>query len=639
MRSHQFRETLTIEEASRRWEEAVKRGGDIRLPEAMIPVEQACGRVTARPVFAGVSSPHYHAAAMDGIAVAAATTYGALETQPRELRLEEEAVFVNTGDPIPEHFDSVIKIEDVRQLDEETVEIYAPVAPWNYVRIVGENVVATEMIVSQGQRLRPVDVGAILSAGVTEISVRQKPKAIIIPTGSEVIEPGEPLQPGSVIEFNSRVVGSMLEELGATFDRHSILPDTYDGIRDTIMKCSDECDLVIVLAGASGTGSRDFVPSVLNELGEVIAHGVAYRPGKPVLLGIVNGRPVINLPGYPVSAITNFDLFVKPLICWMLGCPLPQPQRLKAKLTRKVTSPMGLEDFVHVRLGRVGDEYVASPGRSGASAIVAMSQTDGMFRIPALSEGVMENEEVQVELLREQIEIDNTVLIVGSHDMSLDLLANVLRGRGSDIRISSSHVGSYSGLAALGRGECHASGTHLLDTETGEYNLRFVRELVPNQSVTLVTVSYREQGLMVAPGNPKGIQSIADLAREELRYMNRQRGAGTRILLDYELKKVNIPPRQVVGYNREVYTHLAAASAVASNAADAALGIRAAATAMHLDFIPVAQERYELAVLTEILTEPRTQEVLEVINSEEFKESLAAMGGYDVAETGEQRVA
>ncbi|NCO36043.1 MAG: molybdopterin biosynthesis protein [Armatimonadetes bacterium CG2_30_59_28] len=637
MHKFEFRETLTLEEAQARWKLAVKRRGDIRTPAESVPVEESLGRVTAAAVRALLSSPHYHAAAMDGIAVVAASTFGAVESSPTRLAIGSEAVFVNTGDPIPERFDAVIKIEEVRQLGPTDVDVYAPVGPWNYVRIVGENVVATEMILPEGHPIRPVDIGAVLSAGVIEIPVRAQPRAVIIPTGSEVVEPGTELKPGDVIEFNSRIVGASLRDLGADFVRHPVVRDDTTAIRDAVQRCSRDYDVLILLAGASGTGSRDFTPAALKEIGEVIVHGVALRPGKPVLLAMVDGRPLVNLPGYPVSTIINFDLFVRPVICGMLGRPVPDRQKVAASVSAKVPSPMGTEDFVHVRMGRIGGRYLASPARSGASTIVAAAHSDGFFRIPAKSEGVLEHEEVQVELLRDLSDIDNALLVIGSHDMCLDLLTSVLRNRDSLLRISSSHVGSYAGLAALGRKECHASGCHLLDSETGEYNVPFVRQLVAGKRVTLVTVSFREQGLIVAPGNPKALSSISSLAREGVIFVNRQRGSGTRILLDYELRREGLGPRSINGYSREAYTHLAAAAAVAAGSADAALGIRAAATAMGMDFVMVAREQYELAILSSDLNDPRMEQLLDAIRSPQFRSELSSLGGYDVSRTGEIR--
>lgn len=631
-----FMQTLSLGEAETRWRQCLGSGEDRLTPAERVSTSEALHRVTAEPVFAAVSSPHYDAAAMDGIAVRAEDTFGARETNPVRLTIRRDAVFVNTGDPLPEGFDAVVKAEDLQQHDDGTVSVVAAVPPFQYVRTVGENVAATEMIVARGVCLRPEDLGALLSAKVTTVPVRRRPRVGIIPTGSEVVEPSAELRPGDVIESNSRMVSAWLHQLGAAPVRIEIVKDDPELLAAALAAQVREQDMVLVHAGAAG-GTKDFTAEVVARLGEVVVHGVEIKPGKPVLLGLIEGKPVVNLPGYPVSTFVAFDLFVKPVICAMLGTEVPERPRLRARVARKMPSAVGVEEMVFVRLGRIGSGYVCRRSAKGASALVSLAQSDGLLRLPALSEGVEAGQEVVVELLRSQAQVDGALVAIGSHDLSLDLLSDLLSTRCPGRRVACVHVGSAAGLAALRSRETHVAGTHLLDAETGDYNVRFVRDLLPEEPVALVTVADREQGLMVPRGNPKALRSVEDLARSDVSIVNRQRGAGTRILLDYELERHGVARETVRGYGRELYTHLAVASAVAAGSADVALGILAAARAMNLDFIPVTTERYELAMLAETMEDERVALALEVLSSDAFKSRLSELGGYDVSRTSTVR--
>ncbi|MDR7471035.1 MAG: substrate-binding domain-containing protein, partial [Armatimonadota bacterium] len=403
-------------------------------------------------------------------------------------------------------------------------------------------------------------------------------------------------------------------------------------LADALLRGRDH-DLVVVNAGASA-GTRDFAVDALRRVGEVILHGVAIKPGRPTILGIVGKTPVVGIPGYPVTSMLTFDLFVKPMVFMLQGLPVPRREVVRAVTTRTITSVMGLDEFVRVKLGEVGGRLVASPLGRGAGLISTMVRADGLLTIPRSSEGVAAGREVEVELLRAREEIARTLVVVGSHDVALDLLADFLRRRDPGVSLSSAHVGSLGGLGALRRREAHMSGIHLLDEETGEYNVPYVRRYLPGEEVVLVTLAHRDQGLIVRPGNPRAIAGLEDLVREDVVFINRQRGAGTRLLLEFTCKRAGIDPTQIRGYEREAYTHMAVAAAVASGTADAGLGIYAAARALGLDFIPVARERYDLVIPREHLEAPLVQEALAVLNSAEFQEEVRRLGGYDTTETG-----
>jgi putative molybdopterin biosynthesis protein len=635
MKRNIYIDNMDLEEALKLWEHALGAAGCSKpMPVETVPVDQALGRITAEPVFARLSSPFYNAAAMDGIGVRFQDTIGAAEASPVRLRQHAQYEWVNTGNVLPDKFNAVIMVEDIQPIDDSTVEIIAPVTPWKHVRTIGEDIVTTELILPDGHRIRPIDQGALLATGLTDLKVRKIPAAMVIPTGTELVQPGESMQPGNIIEFNSRVLAGYLNEWGLQADRHSIVDDRPDALKEAILSAVAGYDIIIVNAGASA-GSRDHTAGVIRELGEIVLHGVNIRPGKPVILGIVHGKPVIGLPGYTISAVITLNLFVRALADSLLGAQSPPPALLEATLARPLSSRLGVEEFIRVKLGKVGDVMMATPGSRGAGAVMSLVQADGFLRVPANSEGLGTGEKVQIELLRAEHEIQNTLVFIGSHDNILDVLANLLHRLRPVCRLSSAHVGSLGGIMAIRRGEAHLAGTHLLDEETGEYNISYIKKYLPEMGLQLINLTYREQGLLVSRGNPLNIRGFTDLARREVRFINRQRGAGTRLLTDMHLKRLGINPDQVNGYEREEYTHMNVASAIVSKSADTGLAIRAAAVALDLDFIPVAEERYDLILPKKFLHDPKVVALLQTIReNKEFRQTVANLGGYDLRDCG-----
>ncbi len=601
------------------------------LPAELVSLDEALGRVTAEPVWARISAPHYHAAAMDGYAVRAADTRGATETRPVRLHVPEQAQPVNTGAPLPEGTNAVIMVEDTQAVGDDAIEIRAPVVPWQHVRMMGEDIVATELVLPANHVLRPYDLGAIAGCGHVQVSVRRLARVAILPTGSELVPPTTSPRPGEVIEYNSVVLGAQVRQAWGTFTRWPMLPDDLEALKAAIVEATADHDLVLVLAGSSA-GTRDFTARAVRETGALLVHGVAVRPGHPVIMGMVNDTPVIGVPGYPVSAALTGELFIRPLLYRWAGQPAPRQERIRGTLTRKLTSPTGDDDFVRVAVGQVGERTLVTPLSRGAGVITSLVRADGLLHVPRFSEGLDAGSDVEVLLYRSREEIEQTVVAVGSHDPMLDLLGQFLAVRFPGYRLVSANVGSLGGLVAQRRGEAHLSGTHLLDPETGEYNVSYIRRTLGNLPVQVVTFVHREQGLIVAPGNPLGIRSFDDLPR--VRYVNRQRGAGTRVLLDYELQRRGISPEQIEGYDREEFTHLAVAAAVASGSADCGLGIRNAAMALELDFVPVGYERYDLVIPRAFLDLPMIQHVLSLLHDDEFRAAVAAQPGYEITEMG-----
>ncbi len=624
-----------LESAVKKYADALQAAGfGAPLEGVSIPVKDSLGRVTSEAVIAQVSSPFYHSAAMDGVAVRFADTFGAAETRPLRLRVPEQAEFVDTGDPLPGDRNAVIMIEDVEKISEQEIEILKPATPWQHVRVVGEDIVATELVIPENHVIRPVDMAALLASGHSSVMVRKRPRVAVIPTGSELVEPGRPLERGMIIDFNSAMLSAMAVECGAEALQRPIIRDDAALLRAAIEDALAEADLVAVNAGSSA-GREDFTAPVIAELGSVVVHGVNIKPGKPVVLGMVRGKPVIGIPGYPVSAALTFGLFVKPLVFALQGRVVPPQGSVTAKLSRSAASSLGQEEFLRVKLGKVSGAMIATPVTRGAGALMSLVRADGITRIPAASEGIGAGEEVPVDLLRPVHEVENTIVCIGSHDPALDLLANALKRRHPALSLSSAHVGSLGGLLALKRNEAHLAGTHLLDEETGEYNVSFLRKHLPGRRILLVNLVHRDQGLLVPKGNPKRISGFGDLARKDLSFVNRQAGAGTRLLTDLHLRRLRIDPEQVNGYNREEYTHMAVAAAVLSGAADTGLAVLSAARALGLEFIPVAKERYDLAIPAEFYGTPLLDALLSIIRTDRgLREQLVAMGGYDVSEMG-----
>ena len=602
-----------------------------------IASREAAGRVTTGPVTARLSAPSFHAAAMDGLAVRAEDTFGAADDTPITLNIaEEQARFINTGHPMPDDQNAVVMIEHVLlSEDQSTGIIRAPVYPWQNVRKVGEDIVATELLFPSNHLITPPDVAALLTAGCPEVEVRKKPKITIIPTGTELVDLRDTLNPppGKTVESDSAVLAALAEQAGAEVTVTPIIADDFDNIKKhLVLAVQSDADVVVINAGSSA-GSADYTVQIIGELGEVLVHGVTIMPGKPTILGVIDNKPVIGNPGYPVSAIISFEQFVVPLLARMQGMQPLDPVIAPALLARDLPSKGGIEEFRRMITGRIGDHLVTVPLKKGAGAITTLTRANSILRIPASSEGETRGSNVELELLRPRQQIENTILCTGSHDLCLDLLHDFLK-KTSLYPLASTHVGSLGGILAIRDNMTHIAGSHLLDPETGDYNRSYINRYLKDREVALITLVYRQQGFMVQPGNPKNIQSVADLLSDDVTFINRQAGSGTRVLLDHELEKADLDPDAINGYDAEEYTHMAVAVSVLSSKADVGLGILAAARALGLDFVPVTEERYDLIIPKEFLELASIRKVLTIIETDEFKQAVDAKGGYSTRETG-----
>ena len=594
--------------------------------EEMTPID-ALNRVTYQAVYAKISSPNYNAAAMDGIAVVSENTIGATDTSPITLEENKDYIYINTGNQIKEPYDSVIMIEDVIEEGNGHFQILRPAYPWQHIRQIGEDIVATEMIIPSRHKIRPIDLGALISGGIEILKVYKKPKVGILPTGTEIVESVSEVVDGKIIDSNSRVFEGLILEYGGTPNRYIPHIDDYNILKSAILKAVEENDIVLINAGSSA-GTTDYTVKLIRELGEVVVHGVAMKPGKPTILGIINNKPVIGIPGYPVSAYFVFETFVKPLVEMYIGIREREIDLIKGRVSSKIVSSFKNKEMVRLNLGYVSDKLIATPLGGGAGVSMSLVKADGIGIIPQNVEGIDAGGFIDIQLLKPLSTIKSKLLSIGSHDLIMDVLADMME-------LTSAHVGSMGGILSMKRGECHIAPIHLLDENTGEYNISYIKKYFQGKKMALIKGVKRNQGFIVQNGNPHNIKEFTDLTKPGISYVNRQRGAGTRLLLDYHLKLDEIQPVDVVGYTREINTHMAVATAVKSGSATTGLGVYSAANAMGLDFVDVTFEDYDFLVAYESLEDSRVKEFIHTLKSEDFQRRVNELGGYKFVNTGE----
>ena len=620
---YNYLNNLPLDEAKSKYFAHLKEVGFTGKTET-VPVTDACGRIIKSAAYAHICSPHYNASAMDGVAVKAELTFTASERTPVTLTPDDYTV-VDTGDPLPENADAVIMVEDLIEGENGNYEIISSVVPWQNVRQVGEDICMGDMIAPSGTVLTPSLCGSLLAGGITEIEVMKKPLVGIIPTGDEIVPPTASPERGDIIEFNSTVFKGMLSGFNAKAKTYPITPDKKELIKAAIEKALSECDIVLVSAGSSA-GRDDYTSEIVASLGTVLVHGIAIKPGKPAVLGEALGKPVIGLPGYPVSAIVIMDEIVRDVVAMYYEKSQLPRETVKATLSKKIVSSLKYSEYVRVSLGAINGKLSASPLARGAGVITSFTKADGVLIVPQNCEGIEAGEEVEIRLNKPLCEIENTLIITGSHDPLIDEAADFLARKGAPFRVCSTHVGSMGAVYAVRDGLAHMGGIHLLDTESGEYNKSYVEKYLPDGNAVTVKGVGRVQGLMVQKGNPLNIKEFGDI--KNCRYVNRQRGAGTRILCDYLLRQNALTPQDIDGYHNEEFTHTAVAALIAAGNADAGLGIYSAAKMYDLDFIPICNETYEFLIDKNYLENPMVKAFLDVLYSEEFKMRLAEMGGY-----------
>ena len=596
---------------------------DIKTSTEEISLRNALNRISSEPIFSKISSPQNHLAAMDGICVNSSITSLASEINPLKLYENKDFIYVNTGNVIPDRFDSVIMIEDVLERD-GFIEIISPSKPWQHIRPIGEDIVKGEMVIPSNYKIDSFALGSLAASGNFKVKVYKNPTVSILVTGSEIVSSLENANKGTIIDSNSYMLSGLVSEFGGNPIIYEPIPDIYESIKSEIISAVKKSDIVIINAGSSA-GTHDYTVHIIRELGKVFTHGVALKPGKPTILGEIEGTPVIGIPGYPVSAYVSFKEFVVPVINSFLNKNTSYQNKIEGILTKKIPSSFKYRELVRVNTGIVDNKIIATPIARGAGITTSLLKADGIIEIDRSLEGLNTGDKVEISLLKPIEKIKENILSIGSHDILMDILRDF-------IPITSSHVGSLGGIMALKQNQCHLAPIHLLDSKTGEYNISYVKQYFKEPMVLIKGVK-RIQGFMVKKGNPKNITSIKDLTNPNIKFVNRQRGAGTRILLDFLLSQNNISKDQIIGYEREMLTHMSVAAEVNSNKVDVGLGVYSAAKEMNLDFIPVGNEEYDFLIKKSSLE--FLSPFIKALKSKEFKAALENLGGYEFTNSGE----
>lgn len=607
-------------------------------PIQYIPTQESTGYVLAETLYAVCSSPNHNSAAMDGIAVRAEDTYSAREDNPLILEEGKDFLYINTGNTLPEGYNAVIMIEYVIKNTKTSVRIESPAYKWQHVRKIGEDIIATQLILPKHHVITPHDIGYILTAGIFEIPVYAHTRVCIIPTGDELSAIENRMIPkiGHVIESNSHMLKALLSHFTTAI---TIIPRVKDSQEDIIKALEqaihDGYSLILLCAGSSA-GSKDFAKYAIESIGEILFHGIKAMPGKPSMLGIANSIPIVGIPGYPGSTAVCFETIITPLLEKITYKSAKKKEIIQANLVQDVPSKLGIQEFIKVRLGNVNKRYIAIPLPKATGSTSTLSLAEGICTIPAHKEGLSSNELIDIELYIPKQQIEHAIVCIGSHDDSLDIIDALLHEH-TPFRLRTVHTGSMGGIYALKNNSTHCAGMHLLHKESKEFTIPYLEKYLPEQPFILYTLAMRQQCIYVQKGNPKNIQSLFDIVEKEASFINRQYGSGTRVLFDSLLESQGILPNQIQGYYTEEYSHLATALHVASGHADCAIGIYSAGKSLDLECIPLTEERYELVIPKEYQDLDSIQALYECINSSRYTDALATLGGYDTNMTASIR--
>ena len=624
MTQQQFLEVLDRDEAERRWRAVI----DVApLAPEVVPLEQALGRVLAEDVAAAVDVPGFDRSNMDGFAVRAADTYGASEERPLRLRLNEETIAtgvapsqeveagsastIATGGMLPRGADAVLPVEDT-DIEGGLLIARRPVVPGGSVSFAGTDVGRGETVLFAGTRLSSRETGVLAAIGQAQVTVFRRPRVAILSTGDEVVQPGEEMRPGLVYDSNGRILADAVRELGGEPWFLGAIRDDEPALRDALQRALAEADLVL-LSGGTSKGEGDLNSRVVAELDPgIVVHGVALKPGKPICLAARGTQPVVVLPGFPTSAVFTFHEFVGPVLRRLGGLGDDRRETVAARLAVKTISERGRLEYLLVGLVRAADGGLAAyPMGKGSGSVTAFSRADGFIRIGRNTEIVEGDAAVEVTLIGQRLAVADLV-IVGSHCVGLDLIASRLSRAGYTTKVLA--VGSQGGLAAARRGECDVAPIHLLEPESGEYNTPFL-----DDSLRLLPGYTRIQGVVTRDEEQRPTEEL--IADPSLRMVNRNRGSGTRVLIDQQLAGARPP-----GYAYEPRSHFAVATAVAQRRADWGVTIETVARAAGLRFRPLQAEHYDFAVPADRWERPAVQALRRLLDDPELRRELEQLG-------------
>jgi len=610
-----------------------------------VPLENALGRSLAEDVFSAIDVPGFDRAAMDGFAVIAEDIFHADEQHPVQLKVSAqveagdastyalsrgEAIEIATGAPMPKGANAVAMVEFTKRTGNEVL-VFKPVSPGENVTGAGSDIMCGELLLRRFQTVTPREIGLLAAAGISTVPIYRKPHVAIFSTGNELIEPGGQLEFAKLYDINGPALTAAVTEAGGEPKFLGILPDDYSTIKNQLQLALEDADIVIS-SGSTSSGPGDLLYRAVEQLGNpgILVHGLTLKPGKPALIGLVRNKPIFGLPGYPTSALMIFHVLVAPVIRRLANTAEVGPVKVQAFSPMKFFKARGRRELLPVQLiSRPNGKLSAYPMQSGSGAVSSFSLADGFADLPENQEYVDEGEKLEIELFGRELAPPSLVAI-GSHCVGLDIAFTMLREKDSSFVGRSINVGSIGGFHAVRRGETDVAGVHLQDTRTAEYNIPFIATFGLESSAILVRGYNREQGLIVKRGNPKNIRTPNDLTQQGIRFINRNKGSGTRFLIDRHLAELaeslgsdlETLSKRIQGYGYEAKSHSAVATAVKNDRADVGFGIRTVAVNAGLDFIKTDDEKYDFLLPKSHLDKQSVGEFIELLKSKDFSETL-----------------